>query len=68
MTDTNEKELRQEIARLRMAHRDLDAAIAAMVDSGRSDPLGVKRLKKRKLALKDKISTLENQLFPDIIA
>ena len=45
-----------------------DAAIAAMVDSGRSDPLGVKRLKKRKLALKDKISTLENQLFPDIIA
>ena len=45
-----------------------DAAIEAMVESGRADPLGIKRLKKQKLALKDKISTLENQLFPDIIA
>lgn len=68
MTEVEEQKLRAEIARLRLTHRDLDAAIEAMVESGRSDPLGIKRLKKRKLALKDKISTLENQLFPDIIA
>ncbi|KAK0345069.1 hypothetical protein LTR94_012368 [Friedmanniomyces endolithicus] len=47
---------------LRVEHRDLDAAIAALVDGG------VARLKKRKLRLRDEIVALEDALVPDIIA
>lgn len=54
--------------RLREEHRDLDAAIEALAESGRTDALQIKRLKKRKLALKDRMSILEDQLTPDIIA
>lgn len=68
MTDDEEHLVRMEIARIRLAHRDLDDAIDAMIESGRSDPLGVQRLKKQKLALKDKIVALEDRLLPDIIA
>jgi hypothetical protein len=39
-----------------------------MVDSGRTDTIRIQRMKKRKLALKDRISVLEDQLLPDIIA
>ena len=53
---------------LRTEHRDLDAAIAALADSAMPDQLRVARLKKRKLALKDQIIRLEDQLTPDIIA
>ena len=68
MTDEDERELETELARLQQEHRDLDAAIAAMVESGRTDTIRIQRLKKRKLALKDRISVLEDQLLPDIIA
>jgi hypothetical protein len=60
--------LRTELARLRQEHRDLDTAIDALQSSLRPDPLQMQRLKKRKLALKDRISALEDKLLPDIIA
>lgn len=53
---------------LRVEHRDLDAAIAALAESGGSDHLQLARLKKRKLKLKDEIAILEDALIPDIIA
>jgi hypothetical protein len=49
-------------------HRDLDAAIEAMVLSGSPDLLALSRLKKRKLQLKDEITEINNGLLPDIIA
>lgn len=60
--------LRTELARLRQEHRDLDAAIDALQDARRQDNLQIQRLKKRKLALKDRITALEDKLLPDIIA
>ncbi|PQO23165.1 hypothetical protein C2I36_09370 [Rhodobacteraceae bacterium WD3A24] len=53
---------------LRRRHRDLDEAISALQESGRGDALAIGRLKKEKLALKDEIARLEDQLTPDIIA
>ncbi|WIA58772.1 DUF465 domain-containing protein [Sphingobium sp. WTD-1] len=53
---------------LRVEHRDLDAAIAALVDGGAGDQMQVARLKKRKLRLRDEIVALEDALVPDIIA
>ncbi|WP_349358254.1 DUF465 domain-containing protein [Stappia sp.] len=64
----DEKAVRMELARLRQEHRDLDSAIDAMSESGRADALQIQRLKKKKLALKDRIATLEDKLLPDIIA
>ncbi len=60
--------LRQRLELLRQEHRDLDAAIEAMEATGRADVLAVRRLKKKKLALKDEISRVEDELTPDIIA
>lgn len=60
--------IRREIADLRQEHRDLDAAIALMAESGGTDIIRVQRMKKRKLALKDRITRLEDRLLPDIIA
>ncbi len=53
---------------LRIEHRDLDDAIAALVDGGGRDQMQIARLKKRKLRLRDEIALLEDQLVPDIIA
>lgn len=60
--------LRTRLDVLKHEHRDLDDAIAALDATGRSDQLALRRLKKRKLALKDQISVIEDELFPDIIA
>ena len=68
LSNEDEARIRRELTELRQEHRDLDAAIAAMVESGRTDTIRIQRLKKRKLALKDRISVLEDQLLPDIIA
>ena len=57
-----------ECERLRQEHRDLDSAIDALLMVGRSDQLQVQRLKKRKLVLRDRLSVLQDQLTPDIIA
>ncbi|GAA0738946.1 DUF465 domain-containing protein [Sphingomonas trueperi] len=64
----DESEIRRRLEPLRAEHRDLDAAIAALADSGTGDQLQIARLKKRKLKLRDEISLLEDQLIPDIIA
>ncbi|MGH6726587.1 MAG: YdcH family protein [Pseudolabrys sp.] len=68
MTQNDERELREQLARLQQEHRDLDAAIAALAMSPGSDLIQVQRLKKRKLVLRDKIRAIEDQLTPDIIA
>ena len=64
----DEETAREELARLREEHRDLDHAIEALERIGAGDRLQIQRFKKRKLSLKDRISYLEDQLTPDIIA
>src|SRR3974390_1740456 len=68
MNREEERELQQQRARLQQEHRDLDAAISALQHTPGSDQLQVQRLKKRKLQLRDRISYIEDQLTPDIIA
>ena len=68
MTEQEESELRAQLARLRQEHRDLDAAIEALQTAPGADILQIQRLKKRKLVLRDRISFIEDQLTPDIIA
>jgi hypothetical protein len=60
--------LRIRLEVLRCDHRDLDEAIHALESSVLPDQLMLRRLKKQKLALKDQIVKLEDQLIPDIIA
>jgi hypothetical protein len=55
----------QRVAALRQEHRELDAAIARLQADIEADELAVKRLKKRKLLLKDSIAKLESALIPD---
>ena len=56
------------IQQLRVQHRDLDDAIAALIATGTTNLLQVKRLKKQKLFLRDIIAKLEDKRLPDIIA
>lgn len=68
LDESDEKRtLRLRLAELRDEHRALDAAIVALQTDG-GDALQVARLKKRKLALRDQIVWIEDQLTPDIIA
>ena len=67
MPDQDQAELRLSAARLRQEHEDYDAAINAMIATG-CDALRVQRMKKKKLALKDKLAQIEDQIVPDIIA
>jgi len=60
--------MRKRLAGLRIEHRDLDAAINALVGADSQDQLQIARLKKRKLRLKDQIAIMEDYLTPDIIA
>lgn len=68
ITDAEREALEAELERLKQEHRDLDAAIEALGAVGASDQLQIQRLKKRKLALRDRLSFVEDQLTPDIIA
>ena len=68
MSEEREQRLRAALARLKQEHRDLDTAIAGLEQTVRADPLQIKRLKKKKLQLKDQIARAEDELFPDIIA
>ncbi|MCX8254613.1 hypothetical protein RHAL1_01240 [Beijerinckiaceae bacterium RH AL1] len=67
-TDDERAAQSAELEHLRQEHRDLDAAIEVLVHMGSIDRLQVQRLKKRKLVLRDRMTYLEDQLFPDIIA
>lgn len=66
--DRSEEELRQHLAELESEHRDLDDVIERLADGTVYDQLQIKRLKKRKLQLKDQIIRIRGQLLPDIIA
>jgi hypothetical protein len=68
MKRLDERELRDELVKLRAEHRELDDEIILLEGSTTSDQLLVKRLKKKKLAVKDRITAIEDQLLPDIIA
>ncbi len=63
-----EFELRARLAELRVEHRDLDDAIHRLADDPTADQLRLRRLKKRKLLLKDSITRLESSLIPDLDA
>ena len=67
MSEQEQAEVRLGFARLKQEHADFDAAINAMVATG-CDPLQIQRMKKKKLALKDRLSALEDRIIPDIIA
>jgi hypothetical protein len=64
----DEDALKAKLAVLRQEHEDLDAAIAALEAAPSPDQIRIARVKKRKLALRDQIALLEDQLTPDIIA
>ncbi len=64
----NEDVLRIKLEVLRREHRDLDEAIDALQERAAHDMLTLRRLKKQKLSLKDKIAVLEDRILPDIIA
>jgi hypothetical protein len=65
---SDREQLKGELARLRQEHRDLDVAIEALQRSAVHDQLQLARLKKRKLALRDRIGQINDSLTPDIIA
>ncbi len=56
------------LSNLRLEHSDLDSAIKALEEGGPANELQIKRLKKRKLQLKDEIVRIEDRTTPDIIA
>ena len=66
--EPTEAELLRLLDRMRTEHRAIDQEIKALFETGVTDMLKIKRMKKVKLAMKDKIAFLENQLTPDIIA
>lgn len=68
MQRQNDRELRDQLVKLRADHRMLDDEILALETVGAADQLTIRRLKKKKLVLKDQITKLEDQLLPDIIA
>ena len=63
-----ESEIRELVVKLTVEHRELDREISELEQGGSLDQLALTRLKRRKLKLKDQLSSLEDQLFPDIIA
>ncbi len=68
LSDTEIEQLRQQLQTLQVEHRDLDQVIAHLAQTPPPDELLIRRLKKRKLALKDRILQLEQTLVPDIPA
>ena len=70
-TQLSEEEIaliKEKLETLRVEHRDLDDVIARLVEDHYQDELQIRRLKRRKLMLKDQIAMLERQLVPDIPA
>ena len=67
-TDDSQGDVQEKIVALDLEHRALDEVIRNLEIQGNFDQLKLSRLKKRKLMLKDQISSLSNNLLPDIIA
>ena len=67
MSEQEQAAFRLEFAKLRQEHMDFDTAIGAMIATG-CDALQIQRMKKKKLAVKDRLRQLENRIIPDIIA
>ena len=68
LTEMEISEVRAQLHELQLEHRDLDQVINHLIDNPPPEDLLVRRLKKRKLALKDRINQLEEMLVPDIPA
>jgi hypothetical protein len=68
MNMSSSEEIQRRIVELEVEHRDLDAIIDTVINDVRHDELQLRRLKKRKLQLKDHITLLKMQLIPDIPA
>lgn len=68
MDDADNETLQQKLVEMKTEHRDLDDVIAQMIENAPFDQIQIKRLKKRKLLLKDHITKIESRLLPDIIA
>ena len=68
LTDEERVQLEARVLALEVEHHDLDDVIARLVTDPRQDELQLRRLKKRKLLLKDTIARLHDRLIPDIIA
>ncbi|WP_321574051.1 YdcH family protein [Geminicoccus harenae] len=66
--EIDRREIDTELEGLRAAHRALDDLIRQLAAEGSADQLHLQRLKKRKLMLKDRISTMATERIPDIIA
>lgn len=64
----NNKEIKHFINELLLEHKDLDDAISLLGEKDFVDELQIKRIKKRKLKLKDEIQLLKSKLLPDIEA
>ena len=62
------EDLIAELQRLKIEHKDLSDAVDALELLGQPDQLQIRRFKRRKLALKDRIQQIEDLLTPDIIA
>jgi hypothetical protein len=69
MTLTDDQiNLQTQLTELKVEHHDLDASIARLEENPPPDELVLRRLKKRKLQLKDRIASIERLLGPDLIA
>lgn len=68
MTMSSPQDIQRRLIELEVEHRDLDAVIDTLVRDMHHDELQLRRLKKRKLQLKDHMTLLRMQLIPDIPA
>ena len=68
LTEEEVSDIRMQLNELQVEHRDLDQVILHLIENPPPDELLIRRLKKRKLVLKDRILLLEQMLIPDIPA
>ena len=68
LTEEEKAQIRERLHALEIEHHDLDDVINRLAADPRQDQLQLQRLKKRKLVLRDRITFIEDQLTPDIIA
>lgn len=68
LTDEEKEQIRVRVTALEVEHGDLDYIISSLSQNPVHDQLRLRRLKKRKLVLKDQIALLKDRLIPDIIA